>query len=293
MEYISNMSAVLIDGKHISEKIKEKITQKVYKNITMGNRAPGLAMLLVGNDPASKIYVDHKKKACKQVGFLSFLYNLPITTTEDEILQLIKILNNDNRIDGILIQLPLPNTLNNIRILEQITPDKDVDGFHPYNIGRLCQRSPVLRPCTSKGIITLLNLYHINMFVLDAVIVGASNIVGRPMMMELLLAGCTVSITHKFTKNLQLYIKQADLLIVAVGKAHFIHGSWIKKGAIVIDVGINRLKNGTIVGDVHFPSACKRASYITPVPGGVGPMTVATLIQNTLQAYYRHLCVKK
>lgn len=282
------MVATIIDGKYLSEKIKEKIAKKVYKNIIMGKRAPGLAMLLIGNDPASKIYVTHKKKACKQVGFLSFLYSLPITVAEKEILQLINILNNDNRIDGILIQLPLPHKLNKIKILEHIAPDKDVDGFHPYNIGRLCQRSPVLRPCTAKGIITLLKRYNINMFVLNAVIVGASNIVGRPMMMELLLEGCTVSITHKFTKNLKLYIKHADLLIVAVGKANFIHGSWIKKGAIVIDVGINRLNNGNIVGDVHFPSAYKIASYITPVPGGVGPMTVATLIQNTLQAYYNH-----
>lgn len=283
------MNAIVIDGKRISEEIKKKTAKKVYKNIVIGKRAPGLAVLLVGNDPASKIYVTHKTKACKQVGFVSFIYTLPITTTENEVMQLIKKLNHDNRIDGILIQLPLPNKLNNIRILEYITPDKDVDGFHPYNIGRLCQRSPILRPCTSKGIITLLKRYNINMFVLDAVIIGASNIVGRPMMMELLLAGCTVSITHKFTKNLKLYIKRADLLIVAVGKANFVHGSWIKKGAVVIDVGINRLHDGSIVGDVHFPSAYQRAAYITPVPGGVGPMTVAMLIQNTLQAYYNHV----
>lgn len=283
------MSATLIDGKHIAEEIKEKISKKVYNNIIKGKRAPGLAMLIIGSDPASKIYVNHKTKACKQVGFLSFHYNLPLTTTEDEVLKLINQLNNDNRIDGILVQLPLPNILNNIKILEHITPDKDVDGFHPYNIGRLCQRSPILRPCTSKGIITLLKRYNINMFILNAVIVGASNIVGRPMMMELLLEGCTVSITHKFTKNLKLHIKNADLLIVAVGKANFIHGSWIKKGAIVIDVGINRLSDGSIVGDIHFPSAYKKAAYITPVPGGVGPMTVAMLIQNTLQAYFNHI----
>lgn len=283
------MNAIIIDGKYISEKIQANITKKVYQNTKMGKRAPGLAILLIGDDPASKIYVTHKKKACNQVGLLSVLYHLPVTTTENEILKLINILNNDNKIDGILVQLPLPNKLNNIKISEHITPDKDVDGFHPYNIGRLCQRSPVLRPCTSKGIITLLKQYHIDTFILNAVIIGASNIVGRPMMMELLLAGCTVSITHKFTKNLKLYIKNADLLIVAIGKANFIHGSWIKKGAIVIDVGINKLSNGKIVGDVHFPSAYKKASYITPVPGGVGPMTVAMLIKNTLQAYYTHL----
>lgn len=283
------MIARIIDGKDISEEIKQDISEQVWKNTNMGKRAPGLAMLIIGNNPISKIYVTHKEKACQQVGFKSFLYNLPITTNIDEVVKLIKLLNNDNKIDGILIQLPLPKRLNNIKILEHINPDKDVDGFHPYNIGRLCQRSPLLRPCTSKGIITLLKKYNINMFVLNAVIVGASNIVGRPMMMELLLAGCTVSITHKFTKNLKLFIKNADLLIVAVGKANFIQGSWLKQDAIVIDVGINRLKNGRIVGDVHFPSAYKKAAYITPVPGGVGPMTVATLIQNTLQAYYNHL----
>lgn len=283
------MNAKVIDGRYISEIIKKEIAKKVCKSINIGRRAPGLAMLLIGNNPASKIYVDNKEKACKQVGFVSFIYILPVTTTENEILKLIHILNNDSRVDGILLQLPLPKKLNNIKLLEQIVPSKDVDGFHPYNIGRLCQRSPVLRPCTSKGIITLLNKYNINIFVLHAVVIGVSNIVGRPMIMELLLAGCTVSITHRFTKNLKMYVENADLLIVAIGRANFIPGDWIKYGAIVIDVGINRLDNGDIVGDVHFPSAFKRASYITPVPGGVGPMTVATLIQNTLQAYYNHL----
>ncbi|URJ25366.1 bifunctional methylenetetrahydrofolate dehydrogenase/methenyltetrahydrofolate cyclohydrolase FolD [Candidatus Blochmannia ocreatus (nom. nud.)] len=283
------MVAKIIDGKHISEEIKKEIACQVHKNINSGNRAPGLAMILIGHDPISEIYVISKKKACEQVGFVSFLYILPITVTEYEIFKLIDVLNKDIRVDGILLQLPLPSKLNKINILERISPDKDVDGFHPYNIGRLCQRSPVLRPCTSRGIITLLERYNIDMFILHAVVVGASNIVGRPMSMELLLAGCTVSITHRFTKNLKIYIENADLLIVAVGKANFIPGSWIKQGAIVIDVGINRLNDGSIVGDIHFPSALKRASYITPVPGGVGPMTVATLIQNTLQAYYYHI----
>lgn len=283
------MNAKLIDGKYISEEIKQSIAQQVYKNLKIGKRPPGLAMLIIGNNPSSELYVHNKKKACKQVGFISFLYTLPLTVTEQEISTLIHILNQDTRIDGILIQLPLPNTLNNIKLLEQITPNKDVDGFHPYNMGRLCQRSPTLRPCTAKGIITLLEKYNINMCILHAVIIGASNIVGRPMIMELLLAGCTVSITHRFTKNLKMHVKNADLLIVAIGQANFVPGSWIKQGAIVIDVGINRLNNGEIVGDVHFPSAYKRAAYITPVPGGVGPMTVATLIQNTLQAYYQHV----
>lgn len=287
------MNAKVIDGKYISEEIKKEIAKQVSRNVNIGKRPPGLAMLLIGNNPISEIYVNNKKKACKQVGFISFLYTLPTTATENEISKLINVLNQDTRIDGILIQLPLPNILkNNIKLLEQITPSKDVDGFHPYNIGRLCQRAPMLRPCTSKGIITLLRKYNINMFILHAVVVGASNIVGRPMIMELLLAGCTVSITHRFTKNLKMHVENADLLIVAIGHAHFIPGAWIKQGAIVIDVGINRLNNGEIVGDVHFPSAFKRAAYITPVPGGVGPMTVAMLIQNTLQAYYNHLSLK-
>ncbi|URJ30075.1 bifunctional methylenetetrahydrofolate dehydrogenase/methenyltetrahydrofolate cyclohydrolase FolD [Blochmannia endosymbiont of Camponotus sp.] len=283
------MIAKVIDGKYVSEEIKQKIAKKVCQNVNSGKRAPGLAMILIGHDPVSEIYVANKKKACEQVGFISFLYVLPVTTTENEIFQLIETLNNDDRVDGILIQLPLPNKLRKVSIFEHIAPDKDVDGFHPYNIGCLCQRSPTLRPCTSRGIITLLEWYNIDMFVLHAVVVGASNIVGRPMTMELLLAGCTVSITHRFTQNLKVYIEHADLLIVAVGMANFIPGSWIKRGAIVVDVGINRLSNGDIVGDVHFSSAYERAAYITPVPGGVGPMTVATLIQNTLQAYYNHL----
>ncbi|WHL24814.1 MAG: bifunctional methylenetetrahydrofolate dehydrogenase/methenyltetrahydrofolate cyclohydrolase FolD [Candidatus Blochmannia vicinus] len=283
------MIAKVIDGKYVSEEIKQKIAKQVCQNVNSGKRAPGLAMILIGHDPVSKIYVANKKKACEQVGFISFLYILPVTTTENEIFQLIETLNNDDRVDGILIQLPLPNKLKKVSIFEHIAPDKDVDGFHPYNIGRLCQRSPTLRPCTSKGIITLLEWYNIDMFVLNAVVIGASNIVGRPMTMELLLAGCTVSITHRFTQNLKVYLEHADLLVVAVGMANFIPGSWIKRGSIVVDVGINRLNNGDIVGDVHFSSAYERAAYITPVPGGVGPMTVATLIQNTLQAYYNHL----
>lgn len=282
------MIAKVIDGKYVSEEIKQKIAKQVCQHVDSGRRAPGLAMVLVGEDPVSKIYVANKKKACEQVGFISFLYILPVTTTENEIFKLIETLNNDDRVDGILIQLPLPNKLRKVSIFEHIAPDKDVDGFHPYNIGCLCQRSPTLRPCTSRGIITLLEWYNVNMFVLNAVVVGASNIVGRPMTMELLLAGCTVSTTHRFTQNLKAYIEHADLLIVAVGIANFIPGSWIKRGSIVIDVGINRLNNGDIVGDVHFSSAYERAAYITPVPGGVGPMTVATLIQNTLQAYYNH-----
>lgn len=247
-------------------------------------RAPGLAVILVGSDPASEIYVGSKRKACEEVGFISRSYDLPATTSEQALLELIDQLNEDQAIDGILVQLPLPEGIDNVKVLERIAPSKDVDGFHPYNVGRLCQRAPILRPCTPRGIITLLERNNVDTFGLNAVIVGASNIVGRPMALELLLAGCTTTVTHRFTKDLRSHIERADLLVVAVGKAHFIPGDWIKPGAIVIDVGINRLESGKVTGDVDFDAACERASLITPVPGGVGPMTVATLIQNTLEA---------
>ncbi len=225
-----------------------------------------------------------KRKACEEVGFVSRSYDLPMATSEAELLALIDSLNEDTEIDGILIQLPLPNGIDNVKVLERIHPDKDVDGFHPYNVGRLCQRAPKLRACTPRGIMTLLERYDIPTYGLNAVVVGASNIVGRPMSLELLLAGCTTTVTHRFTKNLRHHIENADLLVVAVGKPGFIPGEWIKPGAIVIDVGINRLESGKVVGDVAFDVAAERAGWITPVPGGVGPMTVATLIQNTLQA---------
>ncbi|UDG79087.1 Bifunctional protein FolD protein [Candidatus Ecksteinia adelgidicola] len=282
------MTAKIINGTILSEKIKVQVAKKVKQRLQAGQRAPGLAVILLGENPSSKIYVASKKRACNEVGFFFSLYKLPITTTEDKLLTLIDQLNTNSIIDGILVQLPLPVWMDNINIVERIFPRKDIDGFHPYNIGRLCQRAPMLRPCTSRGIISLLKSYHINTYGLNAVIVGASNIVGRPMSMELLLAGCTTTVTHRFTKNLRYHVEHADLLEVAVGKPSFIPGHWIKPGAIVIDVGINRLKNGTIVGDVDFNSAKKRAAYITPVPGGVGPMTVATLLQNTLQAYEAH-----
>lgn len=278
------MIAKIIDGKIIAQQIKEEVANKVQTRLAQGKRIPGLAVILVGNNDAAKTYVINKNKACKYVGFISITYNLSITTTEKELLTLIDQLNIDIRIDGILIQLPLPKTINNANVFERIVPDKDVDGFHPYNIGRLCQRIPLLRPCTSYGVIILLERYNIVVTGLHAVIVGASNLVGRPMFLELLLAGCTVTITHHLTHNLKHHIENADLLIVAVGKAYFIPGSWIKYGSIVIDVGINHLKNNKLVGDIDYATAVERASYLTPVPGGVGPMTVATLIKNTLQA---------
>ena len=278
------MSAKIIDGKTIAQTIRQEVSVKVKQRLADGKRAPGLAVILVGANPASQIYVSSKRKACEEVGFISRSYDLPDTTTEAKLLNLIDELNNDSEIDGILVQLPLPAGIDNVKVIERIHPDKDVDGFHPYNVGRLCQRAPRLRPCTPRGIVTLLERCGINTYGLNAVIVGASNIVGRPMSLELLLAGCTTTVTHRFTKDLEHHVRHADLLVVAVGKPNFIPGEWIKAGAIVIDVGINRLDNGKVTGDIDFDKAIKQAAWITPVPGGVGPMTVATLIQNTLQA---------
>ncbi|MBG3090744.1 bifunctional methylenetetrahydrofolate dehydrogenase/methenyltetrahydrofolate cyclohydrolase FolD [Proteus cibarius] len=278
------MSARIIDGKSIAQTIRSEVAEKVKQRINAGKRAPGLAVILVGDNPASQIYVGSKRRACEEVGFISRSYDLPNTTSEADLLNLIDQLNADNTIDGILVQLPLPAGIDNVKVLERIHPDKDVDGFHPYNIGRLCQRAPKLRPCTPRGIVTLLERCNIPMNGLNAVIIGASNIVGRPMSLELLLAGCTTTVTHRFTKDLRFHVEHADLVVVAVGKPNFIPGEWIKPGAIVIDVGINRLESGKVVGDVDFEAASQRAGWISPVPGGVGPMTVATLIQNTLQA---------
>ncbi len=278
------MSARIIDGKSIAQTIRSEVAEKVKQRINTGKRAPGLAVILVGDNPASQIYVGSKRRACEEVGFISRSYDLPDTTSEADLLNLIDQLNADNTIDGILVQLPLPAGIDNVKVLERIHPDKDVDGFHPYNIGRLCQRAPKLRPCTPRGIVTLLERCNIPMNGLNAVIIGASNIVGRPMSLELLLAGCTTTVTHRFTKDLRFHVEHADLVVVAVGKPNFIPGEWIKPGAIVIDVGINRLESGKVVGDVDFEAASQRAGWISPVPGGVGPMTVATLIQNTLQA---------
>lgn len=282
------MSAQLIDGKLHAKHIRQKVAIQVDAIVSANKRAPGLAVVLVGADPASQVYVKNKRKACAEVGFVEKSYDLPADTTQDELLNIIDTLNNDNEIDGILVQLPLPAGLDANLILERIHPNKDVDGFHPYNIGRLAQRMPALRPCTPKGIMSLIDSTKKPVKGLNAVIVGASNIVGRPMSLELLLAGCTTTVCHKFTKDLKTHVQSADLLVVAVGKAEFIPGNWIKPGAIVIDVGINRTDDGRLVGDVEFESARERAGWLTPVPGGVGPMTVASLIENTLEAYVNY-----
>ncbi|MBO2581923.1 bifunctional methylenetetrahydrofolate dehydrogenase/methenyltetrahydrofolate cyclohydrolase FolD [Shewanella algae] len=278
------MTAQLIDGKAIAQSIRQQLKQKVAARQAAGQRIPGLAVILVGADPASQVYVGSKRKACEEVGFISRSYDLPDSTSEKELLALIDSLNEDAAIDGILVQLPLPEHIKESKVIERIRPDKDVDGFHPYNVGRLAQRIPVLRSCTPMGIMTLIKSTGIDTYGLDAVVVGASNIVGRPMTLELLLAGCTTTTCHRFTKDLKDKVSRADLLVVAVGKPGFIPGSWIKPGAIVIDVGINRLDSGRLVGDVDFDVACERASHITPVPGGVGPMTIASLLENTLFA---------
>ncbi len=278
------MTASFIDGKEIAKQLRDSVKEKVSLRIKDGLRVPGLAVILVGSDPASQVYVGSKRKACEEVGFISRSYDLPKTTSEQELLSLVDELNADDSIDGILVQLPLPQGLNSDLIIEHINPLKDVDGFHPANVGKLVLRQPGLRPCTPKGIITLIESTGVDTKGLDALVIGASNIVGRPMGLELLLAKCTVTTTHRFTKDLETKVRNADLIVVAVGKPGFIPGEWIKDGAIVIDVGINRLDNGKLVGDVDFDIAKEKASFITPVPGGVGPMTVASLIENTLLA---------
>lgn len=278
------MTAQIIDGKAIAENLLISIKTKIDARIAAGKRPPCLAVILVGADPASAIYVRNKRKACDKVGIRSIAHDLPANTSEADLFALINSINQDPTIDGILVQSPLPHHINEDKLIEHISVDKDVDGFHPYNIGRLAVRKPTLRSCTPFGVIKMLEATNINLMGLDAVIVGVSNHVGRPMALELLLAGCTITSCHRHTKNLADKVKSADLLVVAAGKAGLIQGDWIKQGAIVVDIGINRLSDGTISGDVDFNLAKERAAYITPVPGGVGPMTVATLMENTFLA---------
>lgn len=278
------MTAQILDGKKTAEECLVAIKQVVATRQAQGKRIPTLAVILVGNNPASAVYVKNKHLACEKAGVGSVAHTLPAETTETALLSLIETLNQDENIDGILVQLPLPAHIDANKVIEAIHPLKDVDGFHPYNMGRLVTKNPVLRPCTPYGVMTLLARTQEKLAGKDAVIIGASNIVGRPMSLELLLAGCTVTICHSKTTNLAEKVKQADIVVVATGIPKMIPGEWIKEGAIVIDVGINRLQNGSLCGDVDFESAKTRASWITPVPGGVGPMTVATLLQNTLKA---------
>jgi len=278
------MSAQILNGKAIAADLRKTIKSSVMECIAAGQRAPGLAVILMGEDPASQVYVRNKRRSCEEVGFYSEEHKLSSETTQEALLTLIDTLNERETIDGILVQLPLPDQIDEETVIERILPTKDVDGFHPYNVGRLVLRMPILRSCTPKGIMTMLERTGQNLEGLDAVIIGQSNIVGRPMALELLAARCTITVCHSRTKNLEEKIRNADIVVAAIGRPNFVRGDWIKPGAIVIDVGINRMEDGTLVGDVHYEEAIGKASWITPVPGGVGPMTIATLLENTLQA---------
>ena len=282
------MAAQLIDGKKISQQRIEAVAQAVKARQEKGLHTPCLAVVLVGDDPASTVYVRNKKLACQKSGIESRSYELPSETTQDDLLKLVDELNGDPAVDGILVQLPLPTHIDSQAVLERIEPHKDVDGFHPYNVGRLVVKMPLMRPCTPKGVMTLLEAYGIDPKGKKAVVVGASNIVGRPQALELLLSRATVTICHSATQNLADEVAAADILVVGVGIPNFVKGEWVKPGAVVIDVGINRLDDGSLCGDVEFDVAKERASMITPVPGGVGPMTIATLLENTVHAASLH-----
>ena len=282
------MTAQLIDGKKISQQRIEAVAQAVKARQEKGLHTPCLAVVLVGDDPASAVYVRNKKLACQKSGIESRSYELPSETTQDDLLKLVEELNGDPAVDGILVQLPLPAHIDSQAVLERIEPHKDVDGFHPYNVGRLVVKMPLMRPCTPKGVMTLLEAYGIDPKGKKAVVVGASNIVGRPQALELLLSRATVTICHSATQNLADEVAAADILVVGVGIPNFVKGEWVKPGAVVIDVGINRLDDGSLCGDVEFDVAKERASMITPVPGGVGPMTIATLLENTVHAASLH-----
>lgn len=282
------MSAQLIDGKAIAADLRNNIKKRIDQRLNEGKRQPGLAVILLGSDPASEVYVRNKRKACQETGILSKSYDLPLDTKQEKLLALIDDLNDDPSIDGILVQFPPPPHICTETVIERIRPDKDVDGFHPYNIGRLAVRLPTLRSCTPYGVMKLLEAIGEKFHGREAVVVGASNHVGRPMMLELMLAGCTVTTCHRFTKDLEPWVRRAEILVVAVGRPDIVKGEWIKPGATVIDIGINRLDDGSLIGDVEFEPASERAAWITPVPGGVGPMTVAMLMQNTLEAAEAH-----
>jgi methylenetetrahydrofolate dehydrogenase (NADP+)/methenyltetrahydrofolate cyclohydrolase len=278
------MSAQLIDGKAVAERLVEKVRVGVETRLAQGKRAPALAVVLVGDDPASAVYVGGKKRACEKAGVRSVSYELPAETSQQQLLEIIDELNADAGVDGILVQLPLPKQIDPQTVIERIDPKKDVDGFHPYNVGRLAIKMPLMRPCTPRGVMTLLEEYGIDPKGKKAVIVGASNIVGRPQALEMLMARATVTVCHSATQNLAAEVAAADILVVGVGIPNFVKGEWVKPGAVVIDVGINRLDSGKLCGDVEFDAARERAGFITPVPGGVGPMTIATLLQNTLDS---------
>jgi len=278
------MTARILDGKAIAQRVTDEVRAEVAAFVAAGHAAPGLAVVLIGENMASHIYVRNKRKTTESVGMRSFAYDLPATASEAEILALIDRLNADAQVNAILVQLPLPKQINPEGIIERIDPKKDVDGFHPYNVGRLVLKMPTLRPCTPYGCMRLLWETGEDLVGKHAVVIGQSNIVGRPMALELLMARCTVTICHSATRDLPGLVRQADIVVAGVGKPKFVQGEWIKPGAIVLDVGITRTPDGMLSGDVEFASASERAGWITPVPGGVGPMTIATLLANTLRA---------
>lgn len=283
------MTAKLLDGRALAQSLQAQFQAQIAQAVAAGQRPPGLAVIQVGDDPASSVYVANKRNTCQKIGVTSFAHELPASTTQRELNALIDACNADPLIDGILVQLPLPAQLSAAEMIARIAPHKDVDGFHPENMGRLAIRQPGLRPCTPFGVMKLIETTGVDLYGIEALVVGASNIVGRPMALELLLAGATVTVVHRFSKDLAAHVARADLVIAAAGKPGLIHGEWIKPGAIVLDVGIHRRGDGTLCGDVVFAPAAERASWISPVPGGVGPMTIAMLMHNTVQAWQQHL----
>jgi methylenetetrahydrofolate dehydrogenase (NADP+)/methenyltetrahydrofolate cyclohydrolase len=280
-------SAIILDGKATAARVRVEVAQRAAAFQAAHGRAPCLAVILVGSDPASAVYVRNKKRGCEEAGMRSLAFDLPPTSTQPELLALVQQLNDDPTVDGILVQLPLPKGLDATAIMDTIDPAKDVDGFHPHNTGLLAQKRPGLRPCTPYGVIRLAQEYGIALRGLRATVVGASNIVGRPMALELLLAGATVTVCHTGTRDLRAEVERAELVVAAVGKPGFVNGEWIRAGAAVFDVGINRTAAGNLVGDIDFAPAAQRAGWITPVPGGIGPMTIAMLLSNTVEAAVR------
>lgn len=285
------MTARLIDGRQVAEQVHDEVRQAVMKHTGLGRRPPGLAVVVVGENPASQIYVRNKRRTCDALGIESRSHDLPADTPQAVLLGLIDELNADPSVDGILVQFPLPRRIDTETVIERIDPAKDVDGFHPYNVGRLAVRLPTLRPCTPYGVMRLLDSTGEEYKGRNALVVGASNIVGRPMALELMLAGATVTVCHRFTNDTAEHVARCDIVVVAVGRPNLVPGEWIKPGATVIDVGLNRLEDGRLVGDVVFETAVERAAWITPVPGGVGPMTVAMLMKNTIQSYEARIAV--
>lgn len=281
---MNEKTAGILDGRSVADRLISNVSDSVSAHVQKGGRPPGLAVVLVGDDPASEVYVANKIRACSRAGIVSRDYRLQHGISKGELLALIDRLNEDDSVDGILVQLPLPVHLDEKAVTSRIAPDKDVDGFHPVNMGRLALRDPGLRPCTPRGVMTLLRAFAIDVKRRDVLVVGASNIVGRPLALEMLLAGATVNIAHRFTRHLQQHVESAEVLCVAVGKPGVVQAEWIRDQAIVVDIGISRDSEGRISGDLAFAAASQRAGWITPVPGGVGPMTVATLMQNTAEA---------